>query len=374
VLPDRRQRILSVTRAATAASALGLSWGAARAESSEVDAASREAEVLQVLHRAGSGSSGWLKNATFEREVDRHGVPSVLPLIPVAFGNSYNGVFDVGRARQLAAELFTVYGLHPHAEPTIQERGVSARLDLWDPAARVGCKLRGRVYESSEDPAVPHRVSRFGIVDEDPGRALDDAEQDRLAAAGCRIQVVDLESFPRMDGDQVTSTLAYLAGIVDFLNWATDGPDLDLSAVMEWHDHRVVLPIQEGTQSGCTITRQHVSYRIVAPQQAEISFVVDRNAAERSDETRLTRWHSPWKPATLPFQTANPVLLQVPGEFTGSMTVTSGGEPRQILETAGSLVFFPTGFDLRTPFTVSLRFEPGTHYLDGFVLLRGVAP
>jgi hypothetical protein len=46
-------------------------------------------------------------------------------------------------------------------------------------------------------------------------------------AKGWRLHVADIGDFPCLDSDQFTPTLAFLVGVVEFLNEVTEGEDVD---------------------------------------------------------------------------------------------------------------------------------------------------
>jgi hypothetical protein len=357
IAPDQRQRIVA---AAAAAASLALAPPSAAQGRGQDD--ERVAAVLRVLNEGGAGESSWFARASFKAGKDAQGNPTVLPAIPISYGNSMNGVFDANRARRLASELFAAYGLRPLADHRLVEQGVEATLDVYDPAKRVGVELRG---------AMPRVNGMFGGAEPEPEAvALDDAEHARLAASGNRVQRVDLDSFPLMDGDQATPMLAYLAGIVAFLNEVAGGPELDLTSILSKERMRIALPETE-VAPGSRFTPGQKFQTDVA---ATITLTIDpARGYERAVDPDRRRGEPEWRAAEPTSRPGSaPLLLEVRAYPAAAITVEQDGTEPLRVEAAGSLAFLPPRFDPARPFRITLRLESGENVVEPHLVLYGL--
>jgi hypothetical protein len=185
-------------------------------------ASAREERVLALLaevHRSGSYRYSQVVFESVEPPLGEG--PVVLPRISVPCGNSDTGTFDDARVRALATELCRIYGLAVENERREVEGTKSVVLDAFDPVARVGFELRGHGCPETLCSGLP----------EDPADALDAAEYEWLASRGVRLHVADVAPY-RGYGDEFTPTLAYLAGLVRFLNRVTGGEDVNLDGLL----------------------------------------------------------------------------------------------------------------------------------------------
>lgn len=357
IAPDQRQRILT---AAAAAASLALAPSSA-AQGDGGEGTERVEAVLRVLTSGGAGGSGWLARSEFLRGKDAQGNPTVLPSIPIMFGNSESGLFDANRARALACELFTAYGLRPFADHRIVVEGVEATIDVYDPARRVGVELRG---------AMPRVNQMFAEPDaESDAVALDDAEHARLAELGHRVQRVDLARFPLMDGDQATPTFAYLAGIVAFLNEVAGGPEVDLTAILENERMRIALP-EAQIEPGVRLTAPR-TFEIDG--KATIHFAIDpAQGYERAVAPDGPRGEPEWRAIEPPRPGSGPLLVEIRASPHAVLTVEQDGARPLRVDAAGSLAFLPPRFDPTRPFRVTLRMEPGRWYVDPHLVLYGL--
>jgi len=158
------------------------------------------------------GASGLLKQGYVAGNPD-----ITVPRIPISFGNSMIGVFDLNRARTVTAEIFRAYGLEPQADYPLKREGFEFHVDGYDPKAGIGFEIVG-----GERP--PQGFARPKPVPPTPDSALlDDAEQERVMSAvegkALRLLMVPVGSYPNMDGDQYTPLAAYLRSVLDYLDW-----------------------------------------------------------------------------------------------------------------------------------------------------------
>lgn len=362
---DRQRRLL------TAAAAAGLTIGTLAAQDG-TDAADRERKVLEVLTRAvtgdSTGSSFWYPRTTFERTKNECGSTVVVPRIPIMFGNSRNGVFDAERARQLARGMFEAYGLRPAADVDIGDGDTGAELDGFDRHRRVGFELNGR---PDGEPGMAG-----GVAAEAPSDELSKDEHAKLAADGIEIHLVDLANYPLMDGDQVTPTVAYLAGIVAFLNEVTDGPDIDLDAVLLRRSQRFPMsPID--APAGVEVRHDERQVTLTVEKAISVPIAIDpaksvQVAAEGS--RRFDRWDDAERP--LP-TVGRPTVIRLahrPGSAgtpAPRVRIVQAATKLDVVITA-PVGFLPSGFDATRPFMLILQLEPGVHVIDTHVQV-GVA-
>lgn len=362
--PDQKRRILS---AATAAGiSLGVSLAAPGTASGQQPAVpNRRQAVLDVLSKTlTSGYKEWLPRSKFARGEDKQGFPVVIPHIPISYGNSQNGVFDLERARRMAGELFTAYGLQPTLAHEIDVAGVEATLDVYDPTLQVGTKLRGPAVGSS-------RSGFYGSVKAEPDSTrLGDDELELLAADGQRIQVADLESYPLMDGDQVTPTIAYLASIVAFLNEVTSGPDIDLNAILDNRRVRTVMPHPERVKS-VLVTTQDEYMLLACEEDAVAEFAIDPRAGYQRRVQGGPFHRDEWKPLEAELVPGGISWLELGTDYRVTMTIKQGGAQLVSVEAKGLTAFLPPRFDPMRPFSLVLEFPKGTYRIPRYLTLVG---
>ncbi len=361
IAPDQRQRLLAA--AAAAASLACTPSGAPQTIGKEAD---RVETVLRVLTSGGVGDSHWFSGAAFQRRKDRQGNPTVLPFIPIMFGNSMSGLFDANRARALTRELFLAYGLAPFVDHRLEEGEVQATIDLYDPKRRVGVELRGSMPKQNGMFASPSA--------EPPAAALDDAEHARLAAGGSRVQCVDLASFEVMDGDGATATLAYLAGIVEFLNEVAGGPAIDLTAILSGEKGRITLP-EPRLDPGVRLAEARAPWGSTyeADAASAITYSIDPAPGYERTTPQAHGYELGWSAAEPGRPGSSPLLLQIHASPAAALTVEQDGARPLRVEAAGSLAFLPAHFDPSRPFRVTLRLEPGKSRVVPHLVLYGLA-
>lgn len=199
---------------------LALLLMAAGGQASELP--SREERVLELL-RGIAGQHVHYPRASFELAPAPYGDgPVVVPFVQISCGNSDCGTFDDARARRLGLDLCRIYGWQPARDQRLVEDGKSVLLDGLDPNAKLGFKLLGRGIHEMFAEALP----------EHPVTAMDEGEFEWLRAEGYQLHVAGVERYRCNDGDEFTPTLAYLAGLVRFLNDSTEGEDVDLGGLL----------------------------------------------------------------------------------------------------------------------------------------------
>ncbi len=151
--------------------------------------------------------------------------PVKYPRIPIMFGNSRVGIFDTKKAVEATRKLFEIYGVQLQADQGVQGEGFEFQADGWDPKRKIGFRLI-QPAEQAE-----------GAAPKDPAKALESREMAPLGAAvkagRLRIFVAQATGFPNMDGDLYTPMEYYLGSVVDYLNWALGGMEIDRQKVLD---------------------------------------------------------------------------------------------------------------------------------------------
>ena len=186
--------------------------------------------VQRVLHEIlGDRSRGWNDSASVELVgLLQSNPPVTAPSIPISFGNSYVGIFDVDEARRATYKLFAAYGIDLDRNVEIEGKHYAFRADGYDEQRRIGFKLIapvGRIGFGSDEYEA-----------EVPDRALDPGELrklDRTISAGeMDLFVVEAANYPNMDGDLYTPLEYYMAAVVDYLNWIHGDRQIDRDRVV----------------------------------------------------------------------------------------------------------------------------------------------
>jgi len=269
---------------------------------------------------------------------------------------------DDERFRELGVDVLRIYGIRPDLDVAWSDEQGRARLDAYDPDRRLGFELRGRgdgdLYtDSSEDPA----------------ESLDDAELDRARGAGYRLYVADARAY-RDDEDGFTPALAFLAGLVRFLNENTDGEDVNLGGLLFERE------------ASWTWRAQRAPGVHVAIGGAETVITVERASTVSIPCGGLADFGPPEEHLLLGFETTPPVMLSttrgapsvVATKFSVRPLAEDGPRPeflvryRQMLdgeelvhECHSFVAFLPREFDLARPFVLELELSPGRYSFHG---------
>jgi hypothetical protein len=334
----------------------------------------RERDVLSVLRRATELRGGRFSTSEFTHSRNAFGSPVVLAQSPVFCGNSFGGSFDAGPARRLALELFRAYGWTPYADQVIREGGIATRLDGYDGEAKLGFKLRGAPIGAWTE-----------TKDEDERTGLSAAEFAQLAGDGIRLHVADLADYPLMDGDQFTPTLAYLAGVVEFLNTVTDGPDVDLQALLMQREQRFPFPEELSLPPGVSLERTRdvlllsstESVQVILPvgiasiiEVRKLSRMTVSNYAGDYEDIRAEVWGEVDQALST---VGRPTVLQLRNDWGAGAHVAlrvhqEGPRPLKVATTS-AVVFLPSTFDARRPFTLMITLVPGVTRIAPYVFV-----
>jgi hypothetical protein len=324
----------------------------------------REAGVLAVLRKLDALEQSWLPMSSFRITPSPLGCPQVLPHIPISCGNSRMGVFDATRARRLARELFAVYRLDAKADVPVREPGVEAVLDGYAAGRKVGFELRGIA------PPTPGMEAEALL--EDAGAGLDDGELAKLRQAGIRVHIADLKNYPLMDLDQYTPTLAWLASVVAFLDEVTDGRGVPLDAVLWQRRQRFPLgPLPEAKGVAQQVSNGYLVLEVAA--STTLTATVDGSGCEESPDaqSRTGKWVAREQPVATAGQITR-VTLGIGTSAKGtSLRITQelGDGPTVDVQAYGASVLMPSTFDGGKPFTIVLKLEPGTFYVEPHVVV-----
>lgn len=168
--------------------------------------------------------------------------------IPTSCGGGGETVFECERARRYAIRIFAAFGLDPARDVGVREPGVCALVDGVDAATGLGFELRE--YRALLDwrernsmsfiETIEERGPEHGLRRESEVEYLDDAEAAQLRARGWQIHV----DAPRdvLGTEDFTPSLAYVAGVISFLDDATDGPAVDLGGPLLQRQIYLYLP------------------------------------------------------------------------------------------------------------------------------------
>ncbi len=378
--PDRYRALIAPQtqlRLHAAVVAAGLAIGAPQGADDEGKAAIElERQVLDLVRTIHAEGAYWYDKSQFPRRDDEQSGYGVS--IPISFGNSHMGIFDAGRARKLAHRVFGMYGIELAVDYAIADVECQAMLDGYDAKRKVGFELRGWVKA---------RQDMFDSAqDEPPEAGLDEAELRALQSRGVRLHVADANDYPLMDGDQFTPQLAHLASVVDFLNTVTDGPDLDLSALlfqrgMEFSLRSPASALPDGSkyvhnESGWA------EASLAKPTTLRFEFAAPGGPRPRT-RSHL-RYRNQQEPTVLesPLSTLGaPTVIAVDRHWSGERgseetpSVLRVVQKRADLseeirvETTTSAVFLPSAFDAAQPFSVELDLGAGQYRIASHALV-----
>lgn len=210
----------------------GLSLGAVEGQEQkpglgkeEFENARAKAMALARETLGGYPNKGWNGMTTIELQKVLASNPGVkYPRIPISFGNSYVGIFDTKKATDATKKLFEVYGIQLQSGQSVAGEGFAFVADGWNAESKIGFRL----ILPGEQPE-KERVKN-------PDQALEKHEVAPLGAAVAagklRMFVVNAGGFPNMDGDLYTPMEYYLASVIDYLNWAQGGVEIDPEKVL----------------------------------------------------------------------------------------------------------------------------------------------
>jgi len=186
----------------------------------EFEAAKTKALALAKETLGGYKIGSWNQYTSIHLAPGLEANPRVkYPAIPICFGNSHVGIFDTKKAIDTTKKLFEIYGIKLQAGQTVKGEGFTFVADGYDPDAKIGFKM-----------TLPEEYGQEAKA-KDPDKSIDASEVKPLSAAitagKLRMFVVDAGGFPNMDGDLYTPMEYYLSSVIDYLNWAQGGMEID---------------------------------------------------------------------------------------------------------------------------------------------------
>jgi len=305
-----------------------------------------------------------------------------VPRIPISFGNSSMGLFDAGSARRLAGGIFRAYGLELETGVEFDDALVHARLDGADHVRKLGFKLSG---------LAGNREMHDSGRSEPASTALDTVERAALEQGGWKLHVADMKNYPLMDGDQFTPTLAYLAGVIEFLNSVTDGPDVDLRPVLMGVRQGFPVPaLRTLGLEGVTRAGDGDEFALSRGQTITLHFNSPGSPSPSLHE-RGRGWYEPLSGDLGrggPLSTVGRIsVLQLPVQLgwyaPGAKPEPLHGtlkQPREaglaplVIETRSELVFTPSSFDAARPFELTLELQPGKYIWKNSLDISALQP
>jgi len=348
----------------------------------------REERVLELVrglqHESGSGH---YSRSRFERAPAPFGERSVFVAhyLDEMCLNSDEGTVTGARARRASLELCSIFGLALEPDRLVAEGEKSAVLDGLDPARRIAFELRGL----DDMDWNPEPLLEVGSA------ALDASEYAWFAAQGYRVFVADLVRYRKLDGDEFTHTLAYLAGLVAFLDDVTDGEDVALGgltfereATWDWKK-----PIERALPGGLHWGDPENAHELVADRATRFTlhcggrselgppisdiWELHEDGAEERMRSRSLGSSTRGAPSVL-------VLgwhaARIDGQRSGDPPTVHirvrqrQGETEFVHETDRFTAFFPSTFDLAQPFDVDFELAPGRYYVYGEARIGAAAP
>jgi hypothetical protein len=264
---------------------------------------------------------------------------------------------EEGRVRRLAGELMEVYGLRAKVDHRVAAKSGTALLDAYDPEAGVGFEL--------------HLVDSESSADE-----LSIAEHADLAADGAHILVADLSDLAAFGHDSFSSTFAFIATVVEFLNERTPGEDVDLAILRGHRWQTVELGKSLRAPAGAEVERGDDWLALTIDRRSTIRVEVGPSASAVVNPSRKARLSGerPRRITGLIATRGRPTTLELRLECaTGGpfgVRIEQAGTPALRVENAQPLFFLPSTFDAASPFAVIIDLEPGTYTVGTAIDIR----
>jgi hypothetical protein len=325
----------------------------------------REERVLELVERIRPAWYTQYGNARFQAQPAPLGDGTVfLPRFGVHCANSDDGTFDDGRARALARELFAIYGLETVRDVPLHDGERAAVVDGIAYPSKLGFELRGQGVSEMRGVARP----------EPDETALDARDHAWIAAQGFRLHVADVDDHRQVAGDGFTATLAYLAGLVHFLDAATAGEDVDLGGLLFEREGTWAWPVDEAV-AGCAdarvTDRRGRSLDLTVVRPCTLAFASTTAAwgppepavfLAEPEELLPLRGSTRGAPAVIRFDVVADPLPTASRMPEVRLRVRQGARVR---ESAALTVFLTRDFDLAEPFEVELELAPGRYLVQG---------
>jgi hypothetical protein len=340
----------------TALAALFLAWiGAAQsspvAPSSRPAPGAREQAVLAILREVDTDGR---HARTFW---DLRTVPVAQPGQPphpeprrIGFcGNSMTGRADKNLLRTRIASLFRAFDLNPEIDAACAVAGERATFDVASRDAKVAVRIEG------EAPAGEF----FKPILPPPDGHLGDDRIGEFEAAGWRLVCVRLADLSIMGRDEVGTVVPFLSRVVEMLDAATPGEDVDVAPLVRGWEQRWTIPLAKGLPATAHFVAATSALEV--EKTTRLTWQIDEGAEVR-DHVDQDRWRaaspkgSTRGQITMIALPVNPGWIG-PGKMTGlTLRVTQG---TLAIESSSPQILTPSAFDAGRPFTLTAEFAPG---------------
>jgi len=342
--------------------AVALPMSRARAQSLPVPGAreravtsTRERAVLEILNDSivGARYGRWFWELQPVRSVAPGQPPTGIPRSIGLCGNSITGWASKMELRGYVARLFTAYGLQPASEVACDLPGVKTRFDVLASDAKLAVKIDGILR--AESPGMPPVA--------EPDGPLGDDQIATMEAADWRVLCVPLKELEILGCDQVRTNVPFLARVVELLNDATSGDDVDVSPLVRGWEERWQLRPLEATAIPKSASFDAVTARLEVRAATRLEWTIQGGAAVRNQKGP-NEWRRPSTPAsTLGQITMVALHVEASGPASGQgsglrLRLTQGS---LAIESATPQILAPATFDASKPFTLTADFEAGTY-------------
>jgi len=188
-------------------------------------------KVLREMDKKADGWSGYWESSTslVLKKVIPSNPPIKCPEIPISFGNSMMGIFDVDTAKKATVKLFQLYGIHLKKDVPLRADGYRFEADGFNKKERIGFEII--VPEKLFSPNFGEKKNPIPEDEKLDDKELKELEKD-LESGKRRFFVSRADLYPNMDYDLRTPMFFYLASVVDYLNWVHGDKAIDTSTVL----------------------------------------------------------------------------------------------------------------------------------------------
>jgi len=325
---------------------------------------SREERVLELLRNLELEEGSWRYHGADFVPWSKGKHEQLVPRFFLLCGTDSTEIDD-DRFRDLAVDVLRIYGLRPDLNVAWSDEHGSARLDAYDPDRHLGFELRGRGDGDA-----------FTEPSEDVRDFLDDEEVERVRATGHRLYVADMRAY-RDDEDGFTPALAFLGGLIRFLNDNTDGDDVNLGGLLferEASWRWTIPPVPGLSVAGHAF---HESSTVLIAERA-VTVSIPCGGLTDFGPPKEHQLPGFGPPLTALRSSTRGAPSVVATKFSVSALAEDDPRPeflvryRQMLdgeelvhECLSSPAFLPSDFDLARPFVLELERSPGRYWFHG---------
>jgi hypothetical protein len=184
-----------------------------------------------------------------------------------------------------------------------------------------------------------------------------------LERAGWRVLCVPMSDFAVLAGDRAAALLPFLGRVVELLDGATAGEDVDVAPLVRGWEQRWSLTPFERTPLPAGMRFQAATSVLEVATAGQLTWQV-RGAAEVRDHPDQSRWRRLDAPGATAGQVtivALRVTSGAPAAGTGSGLLLRVQQGSIALASTTPQVLTPAGFDAGRPFTVTVELAPGSY-------------